>query len=269
METADAKPTPRNRPGHLPGKAIIVATMSLFVLVPVITGLARVALLNLEPPPPPALNWAERQQWEAFEVHAATLERGLMSQGRTGEKYKDITLGFSPEVEAAMLRSTQLAQRRDFESPDVLDELLSISTEHPDLFYPVYLLALHAQHHGLSEESARLFQQAFELAPRAMIQRVLDEQGHPLAQQRSPTVAFALDQTQADRPVPTLVLIYPGQLTDRLGQVYWPVYEAIYRESDPTLPAGAISESVYYFAFPGQVGRLPDRHPPSATGPKP
>ncbi|MEM1212042.1 MAG: hypothetical protein AAGI68_07055 [Planctomycetota bacterium] len=255
--------TPAARPGHVPGWTLIVATLSLFVVVP---GLVIGILALLPEPAPPQdpnelLDWSQRDTWRAYDIVPADLNTGLMSQMRTGGRdFKKVRFEITPELERTLITAAALARdTQRFARPDTLAALESLEQDTGPHFYLSFLIG---QHHKLNDRPADAddaFTQAFAKAPAVLTQRV-PESASPF------TVAIGLDRIQNDIRNVSLVLVFPELTRDDTGRVYMPLYRMVYRLADPDTPPGTITPQEIdrgWFAIPGgRIGRLPDHATP-------
>ncbi|MEO1235720.1 MAG: hypothetical protein AAFX76_02910 [Planctomycetota bacterium] len=269
---ADAPPpTAAERPGlTVRGPWVVAATLSLFVVVPVVA----VTIMFFADDPvvaddsaqqPAGLVWAERDAWpRTFYTTFKSLERGPMSSARTNKTYNEkLSPVLDPAEQLAVVRCTELA----LNPPDVF---LGVPTraaleaeieDRPDLFYAHYLLATWHAAHGDPHAAEPHFAAAFRHAPAALIQRHATPAGTDAAGVELPPYALAVDRIIDDRLDRSTVLVYPFVRTDAQGMAYLPVYKAILRHADlDRLDAWIdVRQKPKWFTFAGDVGRLPDR----------
>ena len=248
------------------GPVLVVATLSLFLVVPVVSiGIFWIAdrVTDAEQATSPLI-WDQRDSWphNQFTVFKS-LERGQMSSARTNKVHQEkLGLQVSAETYLAIQRCAELARltESDFKDSAVRDQLRKEVTALPDLFYGHYLLGLWHRLEGDDASAEACFTQAFASAPAALIQRHLDTEGHAAAHRPVADIQLVVDRIVDDRRDPTLELIYPFLQTDREGFVYMPVFKAILRHRKPTPLPGLpdAHEKPQWFSFFGQVGRLPD-----------
>ncbi len=255
--------TAKDRPAHFAGIWAIVATLSLFLIVPAVvyvifTGVN--ANFDIKPTP---LVWSQRELWPAYERQFTSMERGMMSSARTGETYKRLAFDISPAEEQALRDAVALAARYqdNMQDPQVRVKLDDLLAEHPALFYGWYLLAAHWQEAGQADEATQAMAHAFELSPAALKRTVTDSNQTPLPHQRVGHVAIGFDRVRQDTLDPTLVLLYPAVTTQADGSWYLPVYKSIYRLADPAVEPGFTNTEhrEAWFTFFGNVGKLPDQ----------
>ncbi|MEM1108625.1 MAG: hypothetical protein AAGH99_08045 [Planctomycetota bacterium] len=262
-DTTQPAASPTERPGFsIGGPWVVAATLSLFVVVPVVAVviglLAPETVKNNKP-----FVWADRQTWpRTYYTAFKTLERGPMASARTNEKYKDLGFHVDPAEQLAMVRLTALAKQdaEAFFSEATHRELDAIVAEQPELFYAHYLLATWHRGNGRPVAAEYYNEQAFTNAPAVLMQHFVTPDGPSAANTPVPTLAFAADQIVDDRLDQSLVMVFPHLTTDDEGFIYMPVYKAILREEDPTLPPGVpnLQEKYSWFTFAGRVGRIPD-----------
>ena len=274
------EPTPaehrKERPApKVKGPWVVAATLSLFVIVPTVTYVVW-ALVSPTFEERAAesenaigsLRWAERDEWPRNQFTLfKSLERGMMSSARTNETYRDFGFHVEPEAQRVLLEAAALA-REEATFPDEATQadLQRLVEERPELFYPRYLLGLWHQHHGQASEADRLFAEAFERAPAALIRRYTrgGNTDEAATDRAVPTIAVAADQVVDDRLDRSVVLVYPHLRTDAEGFVYLPVYKTILRLADPQARPGftAVEAKPQWFTFYGNAGRLSDAAAP-------
>lgn len=256
------------RPGHtVKGPWVVAATLSLFVLVPilvVVIVLATKREASVEPP----LDWEARADWpRTYYTAFKSLERGMMSNARTNEVYKDLGFHLSAEEQLAVMRCETLAKqpRELFTTETTRRQLEDEIVEQPGLFYAHFLLATWHTLHDDPVAAEAYFRQAFEHAPAVLMRHHLSAGGDKQSAAKAakaavPTLAFAADQIVDDQLDRSVVLVYPYLTTDAQGFIYLPMYKAILRPEDPDLPAGVtdLREKYPWFTFAGRFGRLPD-----------
>lgn len=241
------------RPGGVRGTWALVLTLGIIVAVPLVTfAVWKAAQIEMGQPQP--LEWAERADWPILHVQGTSLERGPMSSARTNQTYFEIESPITDEQEAAVWRGVQLAREshETFTSDQTIVELKGLTDQHPDLFYPRYLLA---QATGDAAHMA----EAVRLAPRVLVIPVNDEDGRRVKGRMIGDMELAVVRVSDDQIDESLVLRYPAMRTDELGRAYLPLFAGIYRILDAQPAAGITPTRVLdgYFTFPGQVGRLP------------
>lgn len=261
-------PEHRERPGHtVKGRSVVAATLSLFLLIPAITVVIALAAKTDKAEAPP-LDWDQRANWpRTFFTTFKSLERGMMSNARTNEVYKDLGFHLEPETQLAVIRCATLAkQPREVFAQDASRRQLEDEIEAlPDLFYAHFLLATWYQIHDRDTPAETHLRQAFTHAPAALMRHHTpapgsNTNGSDAAHMPVPTLAFAADQIVDDRLDRSVVLVFPHLTTDAEGMIYLPVFKAILRPEDPALPAGVVDQREKYpwFTFVGRIGRLPD-----------
>lgn len=267
-------PQPEHRHATLSGRWLVALTLSLFLLVPTITYLAYQATQGT--PPRVQLDYDQRDRWFMMEVKSRPLKYSKFVAAETGKQYKKTDLIIDPDIEQVLQRCATLAQAPDFfEKTKTRDTLLTLSQDDANGFYPPYLLASWYLANGDVAEHDRWMRIAFQLADTAIAQRLVDDDGQPMAGYNIPPIAIGYDRVIEGKLDATLVLIYPRPTSDANGSVYLPVYRSVYRLTDPALPLGIdpglhptrltllpqISNGTdpNWFAVPdGAVGRLED-----------
>lgn len=260
------------------GKWAVAATLSLFVVVPAITfGAWRLMEADLADVEDRPLVWSERETWPAYDVKAKPLERGIMSQGRTGQTYKDYGFHPSTALIESIARCRALAEGDAFGTGETHDALLKEFDAVEGHFYAAALLALWYEQAALElddamgrAEAERWWGEAFALAPAAVVQRVAGLEEGPVLLRLSEvevpgvdvgTVSFAFDTVDAETDTidTSLVLVYPGVRTDGSGWWRLPVFKTIFRIVDPALGAERPNDPRYttWLTHVGKVGRLP------------
>lgn len=257
----------QERPGlTLGGGWIVAATLSLFIIVPLVSVGMWFLLIDPEKraDPPPPLVWSERAEWPRSQFTVfKSLERGPMSSSRTNKVHNEkIGLNISAAELRAVLRCGGIAALPldGFKSEETRRDLEQTLAQQPDLFYAHYLLGTW---HRINDDPAAAeaaYTRAFALAPAALLRHHVDADGNDAASRPIPALALVADRIVDDRRDSTLVLQYPYLKTDGDGFVYLPVYKAILRPTDADRPAGAIdsTDKPLWFTFWGQVGRLAD-----------
>ncbi|MEM9021856.1 MAG: hypothetical protein AAGC44_14970 [Planctomycetota bacterium] len=267
-------PTPE-RPGTVRGVWLVVATLSLFIIVPAIT-IGLWALLKDEGVNRQPLVWDDRGQWFSQSARPRPLKYNPIVQAETGKQYKKTNLVISPDVEQMLLGLATLAQRDDFfDAPQHRDTLLDASNQFDQQWYPPYLLASWHGANGDQPAYQRWMSVAFGRTSAAIIQRLVDPAGNPLAGHRLPPVAIGFDRVVEGEINPTLKLVYPSPVSDERGFVYLPAWPTIYRLADPASPLGVESmqhptgltlvpqpmdgsEPNWFSVPPPGIARLPD-----------
>jgi hypothetical protein len=241
------------RPGGLRGPYVLLLTLGIILAVPLVTyAVWRATQIDLGEPDP--LDWSQRAQWPMVHTQGASLERGPMSSARTNQQYFEIASPIDEAEETAVWRCVQLARQDTdaFTTGATIDELRAIIDQHPEQFYPRYLLS-----RATGDEPSMAA--AIERSPRVLVIPVTDAQGRPAKDQVIGDVTIAMVRVADDQIDESLLLHYPRLTTDQLGRAYLPVYAGIYRVTDAkprdTISPTRIPEG--YFTFPGQVGRLP------------
>ena len=271
---ANDNPLPPQARRGIRGRYAVLATLSLFIIIPAIsipvglmlTGGAR----TLE------LDYNERASWFMMPVKPRPLEYDKFVAGETGRQYRRTDLILAAEVEQVLQACVRLAQSEDFfASADTRDQLADYAADEANGFYPAYLLASWYQFNGDDAAFLRWISLAYDRAQGALAQRLIDKQGEPVGGYRVGPVAIGYDRVIDGQRNATLVLVYPAPISEDTGYVYLPTYRSIYRLTDPALPAGvdpgihpirltflpqpAQGEQPNWFAVPdGAVGQLPD-----------
>ncbi|MEM8737619.1 MAG: hypothetical protein AAGG38_03970 [Planctomycetota bacterium] len=264
--------TPRERPGHaVKGPWVVVATLSLFLLVPALTAgiffLAESGRAAEDAADDAPILWAERAGWPRSQYTTfKSLERGPMASARTNEKYKDLGFHVTAREQLAVHQAEALAKlpAETFYLPTTRATLESLLEEQPELFYVHHLLAVWHTHHTNPHQAEHHRTLAFRHAPAVIMRRYLGPDDKPLANAEVPPLALVADQIVNDQIDGSLVLVYPHRRTDAEGFVYAPTYKTILRETEPGLPAGVlvIPEKPQWFTFYGRFGRQPDTPAP-------
>ncbi|MEM7625964.1 MAG: hypothetical protein AAF333_10065 [Planctomycetota bacterium] len=269
--THAAEPNSENlsheRPGlTLGGPWIVAATLSLFIIVPLVSVGAWFLLISPDKraDPPPPLAWSERHNWPRSQFTVfKSLERGPMSSARTNKVHNEkIGLRVPPAEIRAVLRCGNLAAlpREAFASDATRQILDDILAETPGLFYGHYLRGTWHRLRGEAAEAEAAYTRAFDLAPAALLRHHVGTDGKDAAYAAAPAVALVADRIVNDQRDSTLVLLFPHLKTDADGFVYLPVYKAILRQTDADRPAGVIdaTDKPLWFTWWGNVGRLAD-----------
>lgn len=143
-----------------------------------------------------------------------------------------------------------------FNHPSVRERLERLAAEHPDVFYPHYLLATWHRVTGDAAKADELNEKAFALAPAAIKLRFVDP--GDLAMEGLPVGAIevSLDRVRDDRLDQTLKLVYPRLVTDGRGFVYLPTFRAAHRFSGlPEIEGYNVRYDLEgWYEFPGRVG---------------
>lgn len=212
-------------------------TLSLFLVIPTITYLAW--QLTQGSPPRVTLDYTQRADWFLMPVKPRPLTYNTFVAAETGKKYKRTDLSFEPEAEARLQRCVAMAQADDFFTNAAnVDKLKAIAAEEDAGFYPAYLLGCWYQEQGDRAAYEQWMQAAFTLAGGAIVQKLVDEEGDTVADFQLPPVAIGYDRVIDGQRDATLVLIYPGPVSDADGYVRLPTFRSVYRLTDPALPPG-------------------------------
>ncbi len=242
------------------GPTLVYATLSLFVIVPIIVFFAwQVIDADFKNNENPALDWAQRAEWPALATTYKSLERGVMSQARTGETYKDYEFHPDAELVASIQRCAALAASPVFLEPVTAENLRLETDARADQFYAPALLALWHEQHNQTDEANAAWATAFARAPAALVQPVTDADGRPRPNADVGTVAFTFDRVENDRIDATLQLVYPHARTGDDGVLRLPVFKMLTRITDPALapPRPNAPDAAPWITYPGRVGRLP------------
>ncbi len=222
----------------LSGRWLVVLTLSLFLLVPAVTYLAW--QMTRGEPPRLELDYDERESWFMQPVSPRPLRYSTFVASETGKEYKKTDLTLPPETEHALQRCARLAQTEDFfEDTGARDELLKIAEDPQHGFYAPYLLASWYQANGEQGEHDHWISIAYDRADGALAQRLVDEEGGPVAGYTLPPIAIGYDRVIDGERNAMLVLIYPAPTSESNGFVYLPTFRSVYRLTDPALPPGA------------------------------
>lgn len=234
--TNSNKPTDQ-RAGGISGRYIVFATLSLFIVIPVITYF--VYSMTQAEIPKTELDYAERESWFMMEVKSRPLKYSKFVAAETGKQYKKTDLNIPPDIEQVLQRCAQLAQAPDFfENTETRDTLVKLCEDKANGFYPPYLLASWYLSSGDSAEHDRWMRISFARADTAIAQRLVDNTAQPVVGYELRPVAIGYDRVVDGKLDATLVLIYPRPTSDANGFVYLPVYRSVYRFTDPALPLG-------------------------------
>ena len=272
----DRQTSEHQGPPHatLSGKWLVVLTLSLFLLVPTITYFSWRATQGT--PQRAQLDYDQRDRWFLQPVKSRPLKYSKFVAAETGKQYKKTDLTIDPDVERVLQRCASLAQSSDFfTSTAIRDELIAFAADEGNGFYPPYLLASWYLSGGDASEHERWMRIAFDRADTAIVQKMIDEEGRPVAGYALPPVAIGYDRVTEGKLDATLVLIYPRPVSDPTGYVYLPTYRSVYRFTDAALPLGvdpglhptlltllpqpSNGTDPNWFAVPdGAVGRLDD-----------
>jgi len=248
--------------GLMKGRWIVLATLSLFIVIPVIVLVINPMVAEDLRGKQVTLNYAERSQWMAMPVQYKTYERGMMSAARNNEKYKDYGFNISAEAELTLLQLSRLAlgqgNIKDLGSSEAkaLIEKAQETLIGPDLFYADYLMGVWHELNNNPELAKAAWQASFSQAQAVILQRVVDTNEQPIAGYRLPPIVVAYDRIENDVVNTSLRLAYPNLVTDDRGYVYLPVYKTIYRVepvSDLSQPSPLRDD---WFTFPDQFGEL-------------
>jgi len=271
----DATPTkPSARKGGIRGRYAVLATLALAILVPTIAVLIAPMLSGNNAPL--KLDYNERGSWFMMPVRARPLEYDTFVAAETGKQYKRTDLTIDPDVEQVLHRCAQLAQRDDFfENTQSRDQLITLAGDPDNGFYPAYLLASWYEVNGDSAAHLQWIRTAYDRAGGALAQRLVDDDGRPVAGYLLPPVAIGYDRVIDGERDASLVLIYPAPISEPNGFVYLPTYRSIYRLTDADQPLGmepgvhpigltllpqaAMGTKPNWFAVPdGAVGQMDD-----------
>ncbi|WP_428389284.1 hypothetical protein [Mucisphaera sp.] len=253
--------------GLTAGKIAVLATLSLFILVPAITILSyRIMiatwsptdqLLNTQPQADgdTTITFDERLRvWQqtALNVRETTLRRGTVSSARNNEIFKPIPFDIPTEEELLVRAAAKIAQQPYAEvrnpTPADIEALQALTNQYGEHFYTRYLLAVWSKdqqqlERALSEAPAVLVQPRYEGTP------------------TSPLL-LTFDRVKQDTVDTSLVLWLPPAPELAEGVRVYPLYKSIFRFRDPAASverADLINPErpPAWFVFPGQVGRIP------------
>ncbi|MFW6336227.1 MAG: hypothetical protein ACOC3G_03775 [Phycisphaeraceae bacterium] len=257
--STDAK---KDRPNLASGKLLLIATLSLFIIVPaVLAVLVPWVKRDLEQTPR-TLPWSDRQEWEPLPVSPKNLERGMMSAARTDEKYEDYGFHIPGEAELELMELSRLAHGSEgfpaFTSAEARERIEQGRQTLDDRFdfYPEFLLAKWHELQGNDERAMRLYEQSFAHAQAALMRKYVNPEGDPVEGHDAGKIIIGFDQVENDKINTNLRLTYPHLKTDALGRVYLPVFKTIYRierRDDLTQPPPVRRD---WFVMPGQLGEL-------------
>lgn len=265
--------------GLVSGKLVLLVSAIALSLVPLITwATLRKVEADLAVNQPP-LSWAERGDWASPPVKRVTLERPTsMYGGRGGEsKWRDLDFNVSPAIETATHTAHQLATAGGaaFASDATREQLEALAAEHPDFFYPPYLLGTWHRVHGNVAEADRYYEEAFAEAPAVIKLRYIDPGDAPVTDFALGDAEITCDRVIDGELDQTLKLAYPALTTDEYGTVYLPAFHAVYRATRLPRPEGygAQYHLEGWFEFPGRIGtpraamiwRLPGQDQPSRS----
>lgn len=245
--------------GLVSGKRVLLVSLVALSLVPVATWatLRKVeADLAINHPP---LSWAQRADWPSPPIKRVSLERPRsMYGGRTSDsKWRNLEFNVSPAIAAATHAAHELAFAPEaFASAAAREQLEALAAEHPDYFYPPYLLGTWHRIQGDSEAADRYYEQAFALAPAVIKLRYVDPGDRPIADFEIGPAEITCDRVIDGELDQTLKLAFPHLVTDDRGTVYLPVFDAVYRASLLPRPQGYGTQYRFegWFEFPGRIG---------------
>lgn len=270
----------KERPNLVSGKVLLIATLSLFIIVPVVLAVLVPWVKQDLEQTPRTLHWSDRQAWGPLPVNSKNLERGMMSAARTDEKYEDYGFHIPAEAELELMELSRLAHGSegfpDFTSERARDRIEQGRQTLDDRFdfYPEFLLAKWHELQGDDEQAARLYEQSFAHAEAALLRTYVTPEGDPVEGYETGEIIIGFDQVENDKINTNLRLTYPHLVTDELGRVYLPVFKTIYRierRDDLTQPPPVRRD---WFVMPGQLGELqrvtvqPETDPADRSTPK-
>ena len=236
MNDPDIQPA-EHQHATLSGRWLVVLTLSLFLLVPTITYFSWKATQGT--PQRAELDYDQRDQWFMQPVKPRPLKYSKFVAAETGKQYKKTDLIIDPDVEAVLQQCAAMAQSPEFfRSTEARDTLINRAQDEANGFYPPYLLASWHLDNGDATEHDRWMRIAFDRAETAIVQKLVDEKGQPVANFELPPVAIGYDRVVDGKLNATLVLIYPRPTSQDNGFAYLPTYRSVYRLTDPTLPLG-------------------------------
>ncbi|MGB0767803.1 MAG: hypothetical protein ACPGYV_08840 [Phycisphaeraceae bacterium] len=265
---------PTRRSGAVRGRYVVFATLSLFFVIPVMTYF--VWSMTKATPPRTDLDYDERASWFTMDVKSRPLRYSKFVAAETGKEYKKTDLTIDPDVEQVLHRCASLVQDAAFfENAEAAQTLERFADNRANGFYPAYLLAAWHRENGDDASAERYMRIAFDRADTAIVQRLVDAKGNPVAGLALPPVAIGYDRVIDGKLDATLVLIYPRPTSEANGFIYLPVYRSAYRLADAALPLGvdpglhptrltllpqpSNGTDPNWFAVPdGAVGRLRD-----------
>ncbi len=265
--------TPKDeRRGLIDGRYVIAMLFLTVVVLPAIVwGTLQWVRTELAIEQPP-LSWAQRADWPSPPISRTSLERPASTMGYSHDKgkWEDLAFQVSTREEQVIKRCAAIAgtvpdahatgdgQVPTFSSAAARDELESFVQQHPQMFYPRYLLGTWHRLFGDAEAAAPHYEQAFAHAPAVVKQRYVDPADEPLGSFYVGTWELACDRVIDGELDQTLKLLYPELETDASGWVYLPVYDTVYRATKlPEPPGYRVRYQISgWFRFPGRLGTL-------------
>jgi len=249
------------KPGLINGKYILLALLvtvvgcAAFWLVT--NAWVRRSLVVTDEP----LDYAARAAWPTPPVKHTTMEIPVSNYMPTGPqaKWKTVNLGLSPLERELVDETAALADGAAFTGDATRERLSQITDQYPRLWYPRWLLGQWHALRGDAAEADRHFDEAFRLAPAALLIPYVDPAGDPMAGLPVGTIALACDQADGETIDQSLRLVYPSLTTDDTGRVYLPAYHTILRFADWPQPAGyqaQLGAEYQWFEFPGKLAQL-------------
>lgn len=260
------------------GKLVLLALLITACLVPFVTwATLRKVERDMAISQPP-LSWAQRAAWPTPPIKVTTLERSRLNYGGyhpAVSKWKSLDFAVSPGVETMVKRAAALAAVTMPDAPAAADadaftsdavraELEQLAAEHPDEFYPPYLLGSWHRLRGDQEQADAWYEKAFALAPAVIKLRYVDAADHPMRDLPVGTIEVTCDRviddpaTEVEENVldQTLKLVYPDLVTDKTGSVYLPCFHTVYRMTAWPPPPGYKAQHRVegWFEFPGRIG---------------
>ncbi|MEQ9453226.1 MAG: hypothetical protein RLN76_01365 [Phycisphaeraceae bacterium] len=284
-------------PGGLTtGKVAVLATLSLFVIVPLITiGSYRLMEGSWTPTDqmmrdleiradgrPAFLEKLEVWHEAAVDVKETTLRRGTVSSARNDQVFKELPFDISAEEEALVRATARIAQQPYLEGREVMEAdriaLRLLMAEKGEHFYPLMVLAMWEQTpeasikaqaaidrgEGYREAFWDLYERAYERSPSVItLTQGPVARSYPPQQSIQPK-AFVFDRVRRDVVDSSLVLWYPRAPRIYLFGVAYPVYKSLFRLRDPRIPVSEADtfdpeRPPAWFVYPGDVGRMPYR----------
>ena len=252
----------KERPNLASGKLLLIATLSLFIIVPALLAVIVPWVKRDLEQTPQTLHWSDREQWEPLPVSPKNLERGMMSAARTDEKYEDFGFHVPAEAELELMELSRLAHGGEgfpeFTSEQARERIEQGRQTLDDRydFYPEFLLAKWHELDGDDEQAARLYEQSFAHAEAALLRTYVGPDGEVVEGYDAGEIILGFDQVENDKINTNLRLTYPHLVTDELGRVYLPVFKTIYRiERRDDLPQPPPVRRDW-FVMPGQLGEL-------------